>query len=102
MRLSKYEQETIINFNEDEAVASVYTYNPKLKERLKQMAARFPADCSFVSKNSAGGVTYQISKKLVSIRQPYSEERRQKDRERALAANRRPPTKSESEQKLPE
>ena len=66
------------------------------------MAARFPADCSFVSKNSVGGVTYQISKKLVSIRQPYSEERRQKDRERALAANRRPPTKSESEQKLPE
>ena len=44
MRLNKYEQETIINFNEDEAVASVYTHNPKLKERLKQMAARFPAD----------------------------------------------------------
>ena len=62
MRLSKYEQETIINFNEDEAVASVYTHNPKLKERLKQMAVRFPADCFFVSKNSAGGVTYQISK----------------------------------------
>jgi len=102
MRLSKYEQETIINFNEDEADASVYTHNPKLKERLKRMAAQYPADCAFVSKNSAGGVTYRISKKLISIRQPYSEERRQKDRERALAENRRPPMKSESEQKLPE
>ena len=54
MKLSKYEQETIINFNEDKQTASVYTHNARLKERLKQMAANFPNDCSFISKNSAG------------------------------------------------
>ena len=101
MKLSKYEQETIINFNEDKQTASVYTHNARLKERLKQMAANFPNDCSFISKNSAGGVTYMISKKPVSIRMPYSEERRKKDRERALAANRRPPNRLGSEQMLP-
>lgn len=102
MKLSRYEQETIINFNEEEEDASVYTHNAKLKERLKKMAAQFPGDCSFVKKNSAGGVTYRISKKLISIRQPYSEERRQKDRERALADNRRPPRAAVKEHKLPE
>lgn len=102
MKLSRYEQETIINFNEEEMMASVYTHNAKLKEKLKKMEASFPDDCSFVSKNSAGGVSYQISKKLISVRMPYSEERRKKDRERALAANRRPPSRQESEQKLPE
>ena len=33
MKLSKYEQETIICFNEEETEASVYTHNSKLKAR---------------------------------------------------------------------
>lgn len=85
MKLSRYEQETIINFNEDEPVASVYTYNVKLKNRLKMLAEKYPDDCAFERKNSEGGVTYIINKKLIAIRLPYSEERRKRDRERALA-----------------
>lgn len=97
MKLSKYEQETIICFNEEETEASVYTHNAKLKTRLKKMAESFPEECAYVSQNGAGGVTYQINKKQISVRQPYSEERRKRDREIALAANRRPPSKAVQE-----
>jgi hypothetical protein len=93
VKLTKYEQETIILFNEEETTADVYTHNLKLKERLRQLAKEFPDSCVLSEKNVAGGVTFRIDKKLVSIRRPYSEERRQRDRERALAENRRPPKK---------
>ena len=95
MKLSKYEQETIINFNEEETVASIYTHNAKLKERLKMMAEKYPSECIFSTENAWGGVTYKVSKKLITVRMPYSEERRKKDRERALAANLRPPSKEQ-------
>ncbi len=38
MRLTKYEKETIILFNESGDEASIYTYNPGLKTRLKNSA----------------------------------------------------------------
>ena len=34
-KLSKYEKETIINWNEAENLASVYTFNASLKRRLQ-------------------------------------------------------------------
>ena len=98
MSLSRYEKESIILFNEEEAEAEVYTYNQSLKQKLRRMAKESPKDCVFVEKNGFGGETYRISKKLVQIRKPYSEERRKKDRERALAQHRRPPNRSKQEQ----
>lgn len=97
MKLSRYEQETIVNFNEDDDSADIYTHNSKWKKRLAQLKKEHPAACQFVSKNLEGGVSYRVDKKLVSLRTPYSEERRQKDRERALAANRQPPTRNAGE-----
>ena len=32
-KLSKYEKETIINWNEGETIASIYTFNASLKRR---------------------------------------------------------------------
>ena len=45
MNLTRYEQETIINFNEEEKTASVYTHNGPLRRRLEQMAQERPKDC---------------------------------------------------------
>ncbi|WP_158590866.1 hypothetical protein [Acutalibacter sp. 1XD8-33] len=42
--LTKYEQETIISFNEDETT-SVYTYNPALRQKLSQLAQKWPQEC---------------------------------------------------------
>lgn len=46
MALSRLEQETIINFNEAEATAGVYTHNGRLKRRLEQLERDRPDDVS--------------------------------------------------------
>ena len=42
MKLTKIERETIINFNEAERTASVYTHNEALKERLLALCRTRP------------------------------------------------------------
>ncbi len=41
-KLSKYEKETIINWNEAENLASVYTFNASLKRRLADFSRKYP------------------------------------------------------------
>ena len=50
MRLTKYEKETIILFNESGDEASIYTYNPGLKTRLKKIQQRVPTVLPFKGK----------------------------------------------------
>ena len=85
---TKYEKETIIHFNQDEDTATVYTHNTRLKNKLFLMGQEYPDNCKFLSENGDGGVTYRIDKSMVSVRKPYDEQRREKDRLRALADNR--------------
>ena len=40
-KLSKYEKETIINWNEAENLASVYTFNASLKRRLAEFSRKY-------------------------------------------------------------
>ena len=42
MKLTKYEQETIINFNNDEQEASIYTASPQMMRKLDALAAAYP------------------------------------------------------------
>lgn len=42
MNLSLYEQETIINSNEADSTASVYTHNKALRKKLETLAADRP------------------------------------------------------------
>lgn len=42
MKLTPYEMETIINYNQEDDTASVYTYDQKLKDKLMELSARFP------------------------------------------------------------
>ena len=42
MKLSKYEQETIILYNQAELTASVYTHDPKLLEKLARLSEKYP------------------------------------------------------------
>lgn len=44
MKLSLYEQETIILYNQAEATAEVYTHDPKLLEKLRRLAEKYPPD----------------------------------------------------------
>lgn len=89
--LSAYERETIINYNMSEPNATVYTHDKKLIKRLEKLSSKFPDEFTLLSKTNWGDVTYTFPKKYVTIREPYSEARRQAARERAIAGNMRPP-----------
>ena len=89
MRLTKYEKETVILFNEAENTASIYTYNTELKKRLTTFAGIYPALCRLEKCNGEGGVTYVMEKSRLSIRliAPYSEKRRQQARKQVMKHN---------------
>ena len=57
MKLTKYEKETIILFNEAEDTASIYTYNAGLKKRLAAFSRKYPDLCHVEKSSDLGGVT---------------------------------------------
>ena len=86
--VTKEERETIVNFNEAEETAVIYTFNNDLKKRLAAFAKKHPDLCRLtVDDADFGSVTYEIQKSRVSIRlvAPYSEERRRAASEYAKA-----------------
>lgn len=88
-RLTKYERETIILFNEAEPTATIYTYNTALKNRLAKYSRENPTLATLTMEYPCGGVSYTIDKRRLSIRltAPYSEERKNKAREYAQKHN---------------
>ena len=64
---SRLEQETIINFNEAEPTASVYTYNGALRRKLERLAQERPADVKLLRSMPGGAVEYIIPKKWVKV-----------------------------------
>ena len=101
MKLSRYEQETIINFNEEDDFADVYTHNRKLMDRLAMLAKEHPEACQFVKRYGYRCKVYRVQKNLISIRKPYSEERKKHDREVALEQGRMPPGRIKNGAKAP-
>mgnify|MGYP007123076211 CR=1 FL=1 len=85
IKLSKYEKETIVNFNEGEEETGIYTFNADLKHRLEEFSRKYPALCRLECSTEEGSVTYVLDKSRLSIRlvPPYSEERRAAAREYA-------------------
>ena len=54
MNMARYEQETIIGFNEEEKTAAIYTHNKVLRQKLEALARDRPEDCRLM-KASRGG-----------------------------------------------
>ena len=88
-RLTKYEKETIILFNEAENTANIYTYNKALQNRLAKFSKANPNCARLVTAYPCGAVSYEVDKKRLSIRltSPYSDERRAKARNYAIKNN---------------
>lgn len=80
MKLTRYERETIILFNEKEKTANIYTYNQNLIKRLERYKEKYPTECQLKEVNSLGGHTYLINKARMSIKflSPPSEASRKK------------------------
>lgn len=87
MNLSLYEQETIINFNEADSTASVYTHNRALIRQLDKLAEERPGDCHREKTSHDGkAVDYIIPKAWVKIRpkRVLTDEQKEERRRNAL------------------
>ena len=93
MKLSLLEQETILLYNQAEPAAQVYTHDPKLMKKLNCLAGKHPEQ--IIKKDAHNFI---VPKRCVSVREPYSAERRKAASERARAAGYKPPLKSSSGQ----
>jgi len=59
-KLTRYERETIINFNEADEMASIFTYNRGWQKYLEERLGLKP-----VMVNDSGGKEYEIDKKRI-------------------------------------
>ena len=70
MNVKKYEQETIILFNEQEAAATIYTYNTGLQRTLISLCESHPAQVRQTEDNGIGALTFELPKKWLRIVPP--------------------------------
>ena len=82
MKLSKYEQETIINFNVAESDAVVFTRDKSVIRKLDALVTEFPEVYKCIGETDIDK-TYSMPKQYVSYRKPrrISEEVKQRRRE---------------------
>ena len=73
MKLTPAEKETIILTSEADDTASVYTYDFRLKSKLKELAERFPKQIRLTETLREDGVSYTIPKSCIVIYPPHSE-----------------------------
>ena len=70
MRLTNIEKETVINFNEAERTASVYTHNEALKRQLLELCRTHPEQVRQTAANGWGGLTFELPKKWLRVTPP--------------------------------
>ena len=88
MKLTAIEQETIILYNQAEATAEVETYDARLLEKLNRLAEKYPDQIQ-----KTGERRFIVPNRCVSVREPYSAERRKAASDRAKAAGYMPPVR---------
>ena len=95
MRITKEEQETIINFNAKEKIATVYTRDPTFMKQMDKFVSEYPDTfrCKFVSDVDR---VYEVPATSITFRKPrkLSEEQREVARER-LKSNVKPDIKND-------
>lgn len=90
MNLTKYEQETVINFNAGEQLATVYTRDRAVMRKLDALVIEFSDVYKLVSETDIDK-TYSMPKSFVSYRKPrrLSDERREYKRKQLVRYNSR-------------
>lgn len=86
MNLTKYEQETIINYNNEEKTASIFTYDKSLIRKLDKRLAEM-SDMKLIRRGE-DFAEYSLPKKWIKVAFPrqYSDEQRAEMAERMRAA----------------
>lgn len=89
-QLTKYEQETIINFNAGESDATVYTRDKAIMRKLDTLVTEFPDIYQCIGETDIDK-TYIMPKSYVSYRKPrkITEAKREQAREQMKRINTR-------------
>ena len=69
MKLTRYEQETIINFNAEEKTATLYTRDPAVMRNLDSLVTEYPDTFKRVGETDIDK-TYEMPKSAVAYRKP--------------------------------
>lgn len=94
MQLSQYEKETIVNWNQAEKVAYVYTHDGPLIRKLEQWSKEHPDECRLERTSHEGqAVDYIVPRSWIHVypprkSAPMSEERKEQLREQLSAVRR--------------
>ena len=67
--LTKYEMETIVNYNAGEQTATVYTRKKSVTRKLGKLVANFPDIYKLINQTDIGK-TYSMPKSYVTYRKP--------------------------------
>ncbi|MBR4781087.1 MAG: hypothetical protein IK014_07005 [Lachnospiraceae bacterium] len=87
MKITRYEQETIINFNAEEKTATLYTRDPAVMRKVDALVIEYPDTFKCISETDIDK-TYEMPKSVVTYRKPrkLSEEQREAARKRLAQA----------------
>ena len=91
--LSRWAQETVVNYNNEEKIATVYTTDPIVIRKLDKLVEKYPNDYKCVKEehliNTQYAKSYEFSKKLIQFRNPVhlTEEQKEKCRQHLAKAN---------------
>lgn len=77
-RLCRAEQETIISWDNELDTASIYTFDQRLIHKLERLAKKYPDQFIRKGEEIKHCATFTIPKRYISVRPPYSNERKQK------------------------
>ena len=88
MKLTRYEQETIVNFNAEEPDAIVYTRDKAVMRQLDTLVTEYPDIFKCIGETDIDK-TYEMPKSAVTYRKPrrLSEEQREAARKRIMKLN---------------
>ncbi len=88
MKITRYEQETIINFNAEEKTATLYTRDPAVIRKVDALVIDYPDTFKCIGETDIDK-TYEMPKSAVTYRKPrkLSEEQREAKRERVKKLN---------------
>ena len=70
MKLTNIEKETVINFNEAEHTASIYTHNEALKRQLLELCQTHSEQVRQIAANRWGGLSFELPKKWLKVSPP--------------------------------
>ena len=92
-KLTRYEQETVINFNAEDKMATVYTRDPTVIRKVDELVIEYPDTFRCVAETDIDK-TYEIPKSAVTYRKPrkLSESQREEARKRMRKINKNAPS----------